>query len=124
MRAQVTERFDPRGRKKEGTVRYDCMPVPNPTTQGVGEQLARAGRGWGECRPLRTTLKFDLSGRTPTNPWKPANPKCKCSSPLFSFSQRASQRRQGTHSFWFPSFHPQLLAPTHILVGFPASDPG
>ncbi len=45
-------------------------------------------------------------------------------SPLFSVSQRAPQRRQGTHSFWLPSFRPHLLARLHVLIGSPASDPG
>ena len=50
--------------------------------------------------------------------------ECNPVSPLFSVSQRAPQRRQGTHSFWLPSFRPHLLARLHVLIGSPASDPG
>jgi hypothetical protein len=44
--------------------------------------------------------------------------------PTGSVSQRAPQRRQGTHSFSLPSFHTQLLARWRVLIGSPASDPG
>ena len=85
---------------------------------GLGNEAQQKG-----ARAARSNLIY-RDGHPPPEARHHANAGMQCSSPLFSVSQRAPQRRQGTHSFLLPSFRPHLRARLHVLIGSPASDPG
>src|SRR6476659_8066708 len=87
------------------------------STPGLGNEAQKKG-----AREARSNLIY-RDGHPPPEARQMQMRECNAVSPLSSVSQRAPQRRQGTHSFGLPSFHPHLLTRLNALIGSPASDP-